>query len=443
MLSSNQNQNQIAKCPNCGKGIQSNWQLCLSCGADLTPASHHNPELIQPIPISEIHSVPQPTRNGTLTKRWYIIVAVLVLVLGIGTIWYSSTADDRLFQQAITYQKAGQYQEAINTSDRLLSKYPKSQFSSRAKDIQSAAHLAWAEELVQAGEFAESIDQFRAYQEVKETTPDGEGMDDKIAGAYIQWGQALASESSFQEAIDRYDLVIADYPNSTWVGDAEDGAIKTYIDWARYNTKNQQREQAIQHYKTVLSDYPFKLASLNAKIELHDLYIEQAENILARTKNETGDIRPLLKQALHIYQDALALQPMSSTASKMVNMLNRDYSLPVYAWNGTPLIIIEPISSNTTFIPFTDKIAVVERTIESASLKVSLEDDILVSYTSSLSSIYGTLDHLEYSVKVDVPKAGLHKVTIKAKVYKEGGLSSFLSSIFLENQEVTFMIWVK
>lgn len=443
MSNTNQHQNQTTKCPNCGKGIQSNWQLCPSCGADLTPSSHNNPELSQPGSSLDVHPKPRPARSGTLTGRWHTMLAVLVIVAGAGTIWYSSTADDRLYQQAIAYQKAGQHQEAINTSDRLLIKYPKSEFAGRAKDIQSTARLSWAEELVQAGEFAESIDQFRAYQDVKETTPDGESVDDKIAGTYIQWGQVLASESSFQEAIDRFDIVIADYPNSAWVGDAEDGAIKTYIDWARYNTKNQQREQAIQHYKTVLSEYPFKLTSLTAKTELHDLYIEQADEILTRAKKATGDVTPLLKQALHLYQEALVLRPISVTAIKMTNTLDQDYSLPVYAWNGTPLTITEPISSKTTFIPSLDKIAVVERSIESASLKVSLGDDILISYTSSLSSIYGTLEHLEYSVKVDVPKAGLHKVTIKAKVYKEGGLSSFLSSIFLENQEVNFMIWVK
>lgn len=358
-------------------------------------------------------------------------------------VWYVSTAEDRLYDEAEKYLKSGQYQEAIQAFDQFRDRYPESPYAAKAKEGQLRSYTLRARDLAEIGQFADSVSKLKELRKLTSTTPDGEVVDELIVKVYIDWGKTQTSNRNYRDAIETLDGVIADYPKSELIGDAEGAAIQAYILWAHEDLDNLDLTSAIDHYELALTKYSFGPISATAKQELFDLYMKTGSDRLTQAISINGDISVYLEDALKWYREASALEPGSTEANRMVRQLNTEYSLPVYAWQENSLNISQPLSSEVTISAISEEIAVINSSIESSQLSVSLGEDILYSYTfSETSPIFRTVDSIEYSVLVADPVAGIYKVTIQADVYRVNNLLTFSPNIFLETQKAEFFLWI-
>ncbi|AWI57794.1 outer membrane protein assembly factor BamD [Sinorhizobium fredii] len=150
---------------------------------------------------------------------------------------FSEYARKALVMNAFVAYRNGQYQDAINSTNRYLNLYPQSEDAAYAQYIQGLAYTKQIPSVTQDQKPAQrAID---AMQVVVDKYPDSEYVDDaqskirfardQLAGKEMQVGRYYLERKEYLAAISRFRVVVEQYPNTNQVEEALARLVEGYF----------------------------------------------------------------------------------------------------------------------------------------------------------------------------------------------------------------------
>ncbi|MCA1367571.1 outer membrane protein assembly factor BamD [Bradyrhizobium sp. BRP14] len=149
---------------------------------------------------------------------------------------FSEYARKALVMNAFVAYRNGQYQDAINASNRYLNLYPQSEDAAYAQYIQGLAYTKQIPSVTQDQRPAARA--IEAMQAVVDKYPDSEYVDDaqakirfardQLAGKEMQVGRYYLERKEYLAAISRFRTVVEQYPNTNQVEEALARLVEAY-----------------------------------------------------------------------------------------------------------------------------------------------------------------------------------------------------------------------
>jgi len=161
-----------------------------------------------------------------------IITAFLITVFVCGI---SSAEMEILYQKAKTFQKEGQYADAVKIYKNYIEKFPGSKEASIAQYNIGVCFLKLKKNDEAAAEFAGVVNRY---------PESGKAVD-----AYLQIGAILMKQKKYNDALKNYRIVIDKYSDSSKAADAQ-YAIASYYE------KISDKDSAKKEYQKVIDNYP-------------------------------------------------------------------------------------------------------------------------------------------------------------------------------------------
>jgi outer membrane protein assembly factor BamD len=149
---------------------------------------------------------------------------------------FSEYARKALVMNAFVSYRNGQYQEAINATNRYLNLYPQSEDAAYAQYIQGLAYTKQIPAVTQDQKPAARA--IEAMQAVVDKYPDSEYVDDaqtkirfardQLAGKEMQVGRYYLERKEYLAAISRFRVVVEQYSNTNQVEEALARLVEAY-----------------------------------------------------------------------------------------------------------------------------------------------------------------------------------------------------------------------
>lgn len=149
---------------------------------------------------------------------------------------FSEYARKALVMNAFVSYRNGQYQEAINATNRYLNLYPQSEDAAYAQYIQGLAYTKQIPAVTQDQKPATRA--IEAMQAVVDNYPDSEYVDDaqakirfardQLAGKEMQVGRYYLERKEYLAAISRFRVVVEQYSNTNQVEEALARLVEAY-----------------------------------------------------------------------------------------------------------------------------------------------------------------------------------------------------------------------
>ncbi|MBP2236893.1 outer membrane protein assembly factor BamD [Sinorhizobium kostiense] len=149
---------------------------------------------------------------------------------------FSEYARKALVMNAFVSYRNGQYQEAINSTNRYLNLYPQSEDAAYAQYIQGLAYTKQIPAVTQDQKPATRA--IEAMQAVVDNYPDSEYVDDaqakirfardQLAGKEMQVGRYYLERKEYLAAISRFRVVVEQYSNTNQVEEALARLVEAY-----------------------------------------------------------------------------------------------------------------------------------------------------------------------------------------------------------------------
>ncbi|ASY63690.1 competence lipoprotein ComL, putative [Sinorhizobium sojae CCBAU 05684] len=149
---------------------------------------------------------------------------------------FSEYARKALVMNAFVAYRNGQYQEAINSSNRYLNLYPQSEDAAYAQYIQGLAYTKQIPAVTQDQKPA--MKAIEAMQVVVDKYPESEYVDDaqakirfardQLAGKEMQVGRYYLERKEYLAAISRFRVVVEQYSNTNQVEEALARLVEAY-----------------------------------------------------------------------------------------------------------------------------------------------------------------------------------------------------------------------
>jgi outer membrane protein assembly factor BamD len=149
---------------------------------------------------------------------------------------FSEYARKALVMNAFVAYRNGQYQDAINASNRYLNLYPQSEDAAYAQYIQGLAYTKQIPSVTQDQRPATRA--IEAMQAVVDKYPDSDYVDDaqakirfardQLAGKEMQVGRYYLERKEYLAAISRFRTVVEQYPNTNQVEEALARLVEAY-----------------------------------------------------------------------------------------------------------------------------------------------------------------------------------------------------------------------
>ncbi|WP_026617769.1 MULTISPECIES: outer membrane protein assembly factor BamD [Ensifer] len=149
---------------------------------------------------------------------------------------FSEYARKALVMNAFVAYRNGQYQDAINATNRYLNLYPQSEDAAYAQYIQGLAYTKQIPSVTQDQRPAARA--IEAMQAVVDKYPDSEYVDDaqakirfardQLAGKEMQVGRYYLERKEYLAAISRFRTVVEQYPNTNQVEEALARLVEAY-----------------------------------------------------------------------------------------------------------------------------------------------------------------------------------------------------------------------
>ncbi len=149
---------------------------------------------------------------------------------------FSEYARKALVMNAFVSYRNGQYQEAINATNRYLNLYPQSEDAAYAQYIQGLAYTKQIPAVTQDQKPATRA--IEAMQAVVDKYPDSEYVDDaqakirfardQLAGKEMQVGRYYLERKEYLAAISRFRVVVEQYSNTNQVEEALARLVEAY-----------------------------------------------------------------------------------------------------------------------------------------------------------------------------------------------------------------------
>ncbi|OAP38397.1 hypothetical protein AU381_22770 [Sinorhizobium glycinis] len=150
---------------------------------------------------------------------------------------FSEYARKALVMNAFVAYRNGQYQDAINATNRYLNLYPQSEDAAYAQYIQGLAYTKQIPSVTQDQKPATRA--IEAMQAVVDKYPDSEYVDDaqskirfardQLAGKEMQVGRYYLERKEYLAAISRFRVVVEQYPNTNQVEEALARLVEAYF----------------------------------------------------------------------------------------------------------------------------------------------------------------------------------------------------------------------
>jgi outer membrane protein assembly factor BamD len=150
---------------------------------------------------------------------------------------FSEYARKALVMNAFVAYRNGQYQDAINSTNRYLNLYPQSEDAAYAQYIQGLAYTKQIPAVTQDQKPAQRA--IEAMQVVVDKYPDSEYVDDaqskirfardQLAGKEMQVGRYYLERKEYLAAISRFRVVVEQYPNTNQVEEALARLVEAYF----------------------------------------------------------------------------------------------------------------------------------------------------------------------------------------------------------------------
>jgi len=150
---------------------------------------------------------------------------------------FSEYARKALVMNAFVAYRNGQYQDAINSTNRYLNLYPQSEDAAYAQYIQGLAYTKQIPSVTQDQKPAQRA--IEAMQVVVDKYPDSEYVDDaqskirfardQLAGKEMQVGRYYLERKEYLAAISRFRVVVEQYPNTNQVEEALARLVEAYF----------------------------------------------------------------------------------------------------------------------------------------------------------------------------------------------------------------------
>lgn len=150
---------------------------------------------------------------------------------------FSEYARKALVMNAFVAYRNGQYQDAINSTNRYLNLYPQSEDAAYAQYIQGLAYTKQIPSVTQDQKPAQRA--IEAMQVVVDKYPDSEYVDDaqskirfardQLAGKEMQVGRYYLERKEYLAAISRFRVVVEQYPNTNQVEEALARLVEGYF----------------------------------------------------------------------------------------------------------------------------------------------------------------------------------------------------------------------
>jgi outer membrane protein assembly factor BamD len=149
---------------------------------------------------------------------------------------FSEYARKALVMNAFVAYRNGQYQDAINATNRYLNLYPQSEDAAYAQYIQGLAYTKQIPSVTQDQRPATRA--IEAMQAVVDKYPDSDYVDDaqakirfardQLAGKEMQVGRYYLERKEYLAAISRFRTVVEQYPNTNQVEEALARLVEAY-----------------------------------------------------------------------------------------------------------------------------------------------------------------------------------------------------------------------
>jgi hypothetical protein len=207
----------------------------------------------------------------------FVFLGVIVVIGIIGAIWYSKTADDRLYSQAEQNLQKGNYDLALQQITDYVEKYPQDAESKdrEVKEMFRAIYFGRVDSLIRAGEVENGLkwlDDAKIYFD----TSNQSQWDDKRVNIYIDWANTLSSKSRFHESLSKINEVRA----FTLEGLQKDKVDQTERDIIKSFSESQRDEAEFETLKLAsglcgpghLVDSPYPIFSVNHEAKTYIIY---------------------------------------------------------------------------------------------------------------------------------------------------------------------------
>ena len=125
-----------------------------------------------------------------------------------------------------------------------------------ASDQIGTTELAYGEQLVSTGDYADAIAQFHDVEAEYRTTPLAPAARQNAAAAYMAWADSEEHAGRYASALAKYQAILSQYPDSAFATSARNGAAQALYDWGQWDTRNAHYAEAVQHYNQLVDEYP-------------------------------------------------------------------------------------------------------------------------------------------------------------------------------------------
>lgn len=153
-------------------------------------------------------------------------------------------------------QQHARYEDALERLQRILHDCPTSHAAEAASAQIGHTELAWGEQLLSTGDYADAVVVLVAVERDYAATPLAPAARLDTAAAYEAWATAEEHAGHYASALAKYQTILGRYPDSPYAAAAHTGAAQTLFDWGQWDTRNALYDEAVQHYDELVDLYP-------------------------------------------------------------------------------------------------------------------------------------------------------------------------------------------
>ncbi|ODS36637.1 hypothetical protein BEH94_11645 [Candidatus Altiarchaeales archaeon WOR_SM1_SCG] len=190
-------------------------------------------EIIKP----KVSGLEKEKHEGGWLKKFLvvsIIFFVLALIVIIATAYWIGKEPERMYHEGENLQYNAQYKDAIAKYQTIAVKYPKSDYSSKAKEATAETYYEWGHELQKNKQYKYAIEKYNIIVDEYYDSAIKPNAEESIPQCYYEWGQKLqdtpvkifvprtekqitmSSANQISPAIYDDKIVWQDYRNGNW-----------------------------------------------------------------------------------------------------------------------------------------------------------------------------------------------------------------------------------
>ncbi len=184
---------------------------------------------------------------------------------------YSSTYPDGLFAAQAHEHGAlalmnlareeiqgGQYKEALDGLERIVSDFADTDISAEAWMMIPSTYVSWGSDLQDEGQFEQAEQAFYRFKIWSQNNqkPDLEkDAQRELARLYVDWGLSIQSQKQYENALAKFDQAIAADPQSEFdsTEDAKTGKRSLFVEWGNELLEQNQLSAAMEKFENAVS----------------------------------------------------------------------------------------------------------------------------------------------------------------------------------------------